>query len=168
MFGALLIGVFSSSLSQHSNPSDSASNHSKFEKHSQQDSDEDKNNMHKHQHGGMTEMLTEEADVKFTLAASWFERKRIFIGVSSNIKGQINPVLEIPQGAIVEVTLLNDTVLQHNFVIPNLALHSEHIDSSDAITFTFLADLEKDSSHPYYCTVDNHNQEGMEGLIVIK
>ena len=121
MSGALLIGVFSFSLSQHSSPPDSTSSHSQSEKHSQQDSDEDENNVHKHQHGGMTEMLTEEADVKFTLATSWFERKRIFIGVSSNIKGQINPTLEIPQGAVVEITLLNDTVLQHNFVIPKFS-----------------------------------------------
>ena len=91
-----------------------------------------------------------------------------FVGVSSNIQGQINPVLEVPQGAVVEITLLNDTVPQHNFVIPDLSFHSEHVKSNDIVTFTFRADLESGSSYPYYCTVGNHNQEGMEGVIAIK
>ena len=167
IFSVLLIS-FSFSLGQHSVPSGSSSSHSQYEEHNKQNSGEQKNNMNNHQHSSISETLTEKADIKFTLAASQFEQKRIFVGVSSNIKGQINPVLELPQNAVVEITLLNDTVLQHNFVIPDLAFHSEHVSSSDAVTFTFRADLESGSSYPYYCTVANHNQEGMEGVIAIK
>ncbi len=134
----LLVGIFSFSLAQY-NDASNGSDHSQHNEHSQKSSDKESYmNMNDHQHKGMSEMPTEDdVDVKFTLAASFFEKKRVFIGVSGNINGQINPVLEVPQGAVVEITLLNDTVLQHNFVIPSLALHSEHVSSSDAVTFTF-------------------------------
>ncbi len=171
LFSILLIGIFSISLSQHSNSSNSDLGHSQRSEHSPPKSSDDKSyfNTHNHQHKDMLEMPTEDnIDIKFTLAASFFEGKWIFVGDSSNINGQINPVLEVPQNALVEITLLNYTIWQHNLVIPDLAFHSEHVNSGDAVTFTFRADLESGSSYPYYCTVNNHNQQGMEGLIVIR
>ncbi len=161
LFSLLLIWTFSFGSSQHSKPLTSSSDHPKHNEHNQA-------NMHNHQNESMSQMLAEDVDVKFTLAASFFDRKRVFVGVSPNIRGQINPVLEVPQGAVVEITLLNDTVRQHNLVIPDLSFHSKHIEFSDSATFTFHADLESGSSLPYYCTVDNHNIEGMEGVIAIK
>ena len=167
LFSILLVGIFSFGLVQHNNTSNGNPDHSQHNEHNQKSSDP--MNINDHQHKSMSEVpIEDDVDIKFTLAASFFEGKWIFVGDSSNINGQINPVLEVPQGAVAEITLLNYTIWQHNFVIPDLALHSEHVDSGDAVTFTFRADLESGVSYPYYCTVDNHNQQGMEGLIVIK
>ncbi len=170
LFSILLVGIFSFGLSQHNDASNNSSDHPQHSEHNQKSNDHKSYmNMDDHQHKGMSGTpIEDDVDIRFTLAASFFEGKRIFVGDSSNINGLINPVLEIPKNAVVEITLLNYTIWQHNFVIPDLSLHSEHINSDDAVTFTFRADLESGSSYPYYCTVDNHNQQGMEGLIVIK
>lgn len=190
LLGILLIGLYSISFSQqHSVSKDTSKeiqdstqtqmnstheNNTSKDNASKDNASKDntsKDNTHQHsahQHKSTEQIPAEDVDIRFTLASSFFEGKRIFVGDSSNINGQINPVLELNKGAVVEITLLNYTIWSHNFVIPDLAFHSEHVGPHDAITFTFQADLESGSSYPYYCTVDNHNQHGMEGLITIK
>ena len=53
-------------------------------------------------------------DVSFTLKTNVGEKGLSFVGVGGNIDGQLNPKLEVAEGAIVQITLINGDGAMHD------------------------------------------------------
>ena len=89
-----------------------------------------------------------------------------FIGVSGDINGVINPTLKANVGDRVIITIINGDPIEHDFVIPDLAVHSEHLTTQgQEVTVEFIAD--RPGSFKYICSVPGHEQIGMLGLLEV-
>jgi nitrite reductase (NO-forming) len=89
-----------------------------------------------------------------------------FIGVGGDIDGVVNPQLHVPEGATVELTLVNGDGMEHDWAIEALGIYSEHIvQRGESTVVTFVAD--KSGTFEYLCTVPGHKQAGMYGTFVV-
>jgi nitrite reductase (NO-forming) len=89
-----------------------------------------------------------------------------FIGIGGDIEGVINPTLKANVGDRVIITIVNGDPIEHDFVIPDLAVHSEHLTTQgQEETVDFIAD--KPGSFKYICSVPGHEQIGMLGLLEV-
>jgi len=87
---------------------------------------------------------------------------------------ELNPTIRVKQGDTVEVTLTNDGVVPHNFVIDELNVElpksasggQEGLNPGEEGTVSFTADVK--GTFFYYCSIPGHRQLGMEGQIVIE
>lgn len=103
-------------------------------------------------------------DVTFTLRTAIAEGKLTFVGVGGDIDGVVNPTLEVPVGAVVQITLVNGDGALHDIVVPDFGAASERIvGQGSSTTIVFRAD--KEGEFYYYCSVPGHRQAGMEGII---
>ena len=108
----------------------------------------------------------QEPSVSFELQTELGAAGMIFVGVGGDIDGVQNPTLQVAEGEVVQITLINGDGMEHDVAIPDLGAHSEHISSKgSSTTFTFTAD--QAGSFAYYCTVPGHRQAGMEGLFIV-
>ena len=113
--------------------------------------------------GNLTDYI---ADYSFTLKAKLIDGKMVYTGVGGEIDGLQNPVLEVDQNAVVEITLVNASVLEHDLVIPDLNAHSEHVPAEgDTTSFAFKASQPGELS--YYCSVPGHKEAGMVGSLQV-
>jgi nitrite reductase (NO-forming) len=105
-------------------------------------------------------------DISFTLRSDVGQKGLSFVGVGGTIDGQVNPKLEVPVGAVVQVTLVNGDGALHDVVVPDFGGASEQIAAKgSSSTFVFKAD--KAGQFPYFCSVPGHRQAGMEGQLVV-
>ncbi|HEY4556233.1 MAG TPA: hypothetical protein VIG68_07360, partial [Lysobacter sp.] len=65
------------------------------------------------------------ADVTFTLRSEIADGKLVFIGDSGAIKGQINPDLRVPEGKVVQITLVNGDGALHDIAVPDFQAKSD-------------------------------------------
>jgi nitrite reductase (NO-forming) len=113
-------------------------------------------------HGGDEPVDLSDVDYAFTLeteATSGF--------LYRDEEGMKNPVLRVPAGAKVGLTVVNGDGVEHDLTIDVLGLHSGHVvakGESSSIAFT----AETPGSYPYYCTLPGHREAGMEGVLVIE
>jgi nitrite reductase (NO-forming) len=106
------------------------------------------------------------ADTSFTLRTDVGPEGLVFVGVGGTIEGQTNPRLIVPEGAVVQITMVNGDGALHDVVVPDFGGASEQIASKgSSSTFVFKAD--KAGQFPYFCSVPGHRQAGMEGLLVV-
>ena len=54
----------------------------------------------------------------------------------------------------------------HNFVIDELGIYSGVIPPGESKTITFMA--EEPGEYDFYCSVGNHRENGMEGVLIVK
>lgn len=54
----------------------------------------------------------------------------------------------------------------HNFVVDELSIYSGIIPPGESKTITFMA--EEPGEYDFYCSVDNHRGNGMEGVLIVK
>jgi nitrite reductase (NO-forming) len=89
-----------------------------------------------------------------------------FTGVGGDIDGIINPTLKANVGDRVIVTIINGDPVEHDFVIPDLAVHSEHLTTQgQEETVEFIADTP--GTFKFICSVPGHEQIGMLGMLEI-
>jgi nitrite reductase (NO-forming) len=106
------------------------------------------------------------ADVSFTLRTDVGQQGLAFVGVGGTIEGQVNPKLVVPEGAVVQITMVNGDGALHDVVVPDFGGASEQIAAKgSSSTFVFKAD--KAGEFAYFCSVPGHRQAGMEGLLVV-
>jgi nitrite reductase (NO-forming) len=89
-----------------------------------------------------------------------------FIGVGGEIEGKVNPQLKANPGDTVQITLINGDGVDHDFVIPDLNVASEHVMAKAASTVVVLK-VDKEGEFAYFCSVPGHRQAGMEGKLVV-
>lgn len=105
-------------------------------------------------------------DVSFTLQTAVGAQGLLFTGVGGSIDGQVNPTLQVPEGAVVQITLVNGDGALHDVVFPDFGAASEQISTKGASSTTvFKAD--KAGEWAYFCSVPGHRQAGMEGKLIV-
>jgi nitrite reductase (NO-forming) len=110
--------------------------------------------------------VTYHPDVRFTFKTNIGQKGMTFVGVGDGIDGQDNPTLQVAQGAVVQITLIDGDGAEHNIAVPDFHASSDHVMTKDAsAVIVFRAD--KAGSFAYYCELPGHRQAGMEGKIVV-
>lgn len=105
-------------------------------------------------------------DVSYTLRTALTDGQLVFVGEIGAIKGQVNPDLSAPEGAIVQIKLINGDGMIHDIVVPQFGADSESISTKGATTtITFKAG--KNGTFEYYCSLPGHKAMGMVGRFVV-
>jgi nitrite reductase (NO-forming) len=105
-------------------------------------------------------------DVTFTLRTDIADGKLVFIGETGAIKGEVNPPLEVAEGAVVQINLINGDGATHDISVPQFGAASNQLNKKGASTaIVFRAD--KNGEFTYICTLPGHVQAGMIGKIVV-
>ncbi|MER1966356.1 copper-containing nitrite reductase [Castellaniella sp. GW247-6E4] len=119
-----------------------------------------------HGDDGVDRSVTYKPDVTFTLRTSIAEGKLVFIGDRGEITGQINPDLKVPEGAVVQINLVNGDGATHDIAIPEFHAKSDNISGREAAT-AIVFRAAKNGTFEYLCTLPGHKAAGMVGKIVV-
>jgi nitrite reductase (NO-forming) len=94
-------------------------------------------------------------DVTYTLRTDIADGKLVFVGETGAMKGVVNPTLNVPEGAIVQINLVNGDGATHDVSIPDFNVKSNQINDKGASTsIVFKAD--KKGIFTYICTLPGH------------
>lgn len=105
-------------------------------------------------------------DVTFTLRTDIADGKLVFIGETGAIKGKVNPVLPVAEGAVVQINLINGDGATHDISVPDFGANSNQLNAKgSSTTIVFRAD--KKGEFKYICSLPGHVQAGMIGKIVV-
>ena len=125
------------------------------------------------QHGEMSEdhdtsanLSDYTAEYSFKLIAELVDGKMVYTGVGGDIDGVQNPTLEVKHGAVVEITLVNASVLEHDLVLTGLGAHAEHV-AAEGDTAVFAFEASTSGEFTYYCSVAGHKEAGMLGTLIV-
>ncbi|MDW5375624.1 copper-containing nitrite reductase [Halomonas sp. HP20-15] len=105
-------------------------------------------------------------DVSYTLRTSITADQLVFIGDTGAIKGRINPDLSAPEGAIVQINLINGDGAVHDIVLPEFDAESENVNAKGAAT-TVIFKAGKNGTFEYYCSLPGHKAAGMVGRFIV-
>ena len=104
--------------------------------------------------------------VSFTLKSNIGGNGMTFVGVGGSIDGVSDPVLKVPQGASVEITLIDGEGAEHDIVIPAFNTKSPHVVGPGSKTeVSFKAD--KSGDFEYFCDLPGHKAAGMDGKLTV-
>ncbi len=118
------------------------------------------------EHDGKHSAATYRPDVTFTLRTDIAEGKLVFVGETGDIKGQINPQLNVAEGAVVQINLVNGDGAIHDIAVPEFGADSDNVTGKGAST-TIVFRADKNGEFTYICTLPGHVQAGMIGKIVV-
>jgi nitrite reductase (NO-forming) len=106
------------------------------------------------------------ASVAFTLKTNIGEKGMTYMGVGGDIDGISDPVLKVPFGASVQITLIDGEGAEHDIVIPAFNAKSTHVVGPGTKTsLTFTAD--KAGDFEYFCDLPGHKAAGMVGKLTV-
>jgi nitrite reductase (NO-forming) len=104
--------------------------------------------------------------VRFSLRTELAQGKMAFVGVGGAIEGVVNPPLQVAEGDVVQVTLINGDNVEHDVVFPEFGAATDKIARKGASSVTvFRAD--KSGEFAYFCALPGHRQAGMEGKLTV-
>ncbi len=106
-------------------------------------------------------------DKEFTLKTAMADGRMVFVGVGGEIDGVIDPTLNVQQGEIVRVVLINDDGMLHDLAIPALDAQTS-MTTSKGQNANVVFEVHKSGEYVYYCTVSGHRQAGMEGKLIVR
>ncbi|MDA0652718.1 MAG: copper-containing nitrite reductase [Proteobacteria bacterium] len=105
-------------------------------------------------------------DVKYTLRTGIAEGRMVYIGFGGTIDGVVNPELFASEGDIVQLTLINGEGAEHDIVLLDQGVQSQHVvNKGSSTTIAFRAKAGADSA--YFCSIPGHRQAGMEGKFTV-
>jgi len=108
-----------------------------------------------------------DADVEFALKTMVVDGKMVYMGMSGEIDGVINPDIVVQRGNKLQIILVNGDGMPHDLAIPDLNVQTVMLLSQDDSTEkTFAADSA--GVYAYFCTVAGHRQAGMEGKLIVE
>src|SRR6476661_6990546 len=117
-----------------------------------------------HEHGSSA--VKYRPDVTYTLRTDIADGKLVFVGETGVIKGKVNPQLSVPEGAVVQINLVNGDGATHDITVPDFQTKSNELKEKGASTaIVFKAD--KKGEFTYICSLPGHVQAGMIGKIVV-
>ena len=106
------------------------------------------------------------ADVTFTLRTEIADGALVFVGEAGAIKGQVNPDLRVPEGKVVQITLVNGDGALHDIAVPEFQAQSDQlVGKGSATTIVFRAT--KSGTFEYICTLPGHKAAGMVGKLIV-
>ncbi|MEO6959921.1 MAG: copper-containing nitrite reductase [Burkholderiaceae bacterium] len=110
--------------------------------------------------------VTYKPDITFTLRTDISGGQLVFIGETGAISGKVNPDLNVADGAVVQINLVNGDGAIHDIAVPEFGAKSDHIagkGSATAIVFR----ARKNGTFEYLCTLPGHKAAGMVGKIIV-
>ncbi len=117
-------------------------------------------------HPGDTADVTYVPDVVFTLRTDIADGKLVFVSEAGPTKGQVNPEMRVPEGAVVQVNLVNGDGAIHDFAIPEFNVKSDQIGGKGSATAVVLR-ANKSGVFEYLCTLPGHKAAGMFGKLIV-
>lgn len=105
-------------------------------------------------------------DVSYTLRTAIVDGHWAFVGESGAIKGQVNPDLNAPEGAIVQIELINGDGAIHDIVVSEFNVDSERIGTQGATT-TIVFKADHSGTFEYQCSLPGHKSMGMTGRFIV-
>ena len=123
------------------------------------------------QHGAHAKVENSSAvqyrpDVTFTLRTDIADGKLVFISESGPTKGKVNPTLNVPEGAVVQINLVNGDGATHDVSVPEFNAKSNQINDKGAST-SIVFKVGKKGVYTYICTLPGHVAAGMIGKLVV-
>jgi len=104
--------------------------------------------------------------IAFTLKTNIGEKGMTYVGVGGDIDGISDPVLKVPLGAKVVITLIDGEGAEHDIVIPQFNAKSTHVVGPGTKTsVSFQAD--KAGDFDYFCDLPGHKDAGMAGKLSV-
>ena len=113
-----------------------------------------------------SESVTSRPDVRFTLRTDIAEGKLVYISESGPTKGEVNPVLRVPENAVVQISLVNSDGAIHDIAIPEFGAQSDQVIGKGAATVIVFR-ATKTGTFEYWCTLPGHKAAGMFGKIIV-
>ncbi|MBV6272196.1 nitrite reductase, copper-containing [Alcaligenaceae bacterium CGII-47] len=105
-------------------------------------------------------------DITFTLRTAIAGGKLVFIGTTGEMADKLNPDLKVPEGAVVQINLVNGDGAMHDIAVPQFHAKSDQISGKGAATaIVFRAN--KNGEFEYLCTLPGHKAAGMVGKIIV-
>jgi nitrite reductase (NO-forming) len=102
----------------------------------------------------------------FTLRTDIADGKLVFIGETGEYKGKVNPQLNVAEGAVVQINLVNGDGATHDVSVPDFNTKSNQVNEKGASTsVVFKAD--KKGVFTYICSLPGHVAAGMIGKLVV-
>lgn len=116
-------------------------------------------------HGAMAAPSTSyHAPLTFTLRTGIADGRMVYIGVGGSIDKKVNPELEVHEGELVQINLINGEGAEHDIFVDQYNAKSTTVIGKNAsATISFTAS--KAGEFAYFCTIAGHRQAGMEGLV---
>lgn len=105
-------------------------------------------------------------DVTFTLRTDIADGKLVFVSETGATKGVANPTLNVPEGAVVQINLVNGDGATHDVSVPEFNAKSHQINAKGAST-SIVFKANKKGVFTYICTLPGHVAAGMIGKIVV-
>lgn len=106
------------------------------------------------------------ADVSFTLRTEIADGKMVFVGEAGSIKNHVNPDLRVPEGAVVQITVVNGDGALHDIAVPDFGAQSDQIVGKGAAT-TIVFRTTRSGVFEYWCTIPGHKAAGMFGKLIV-
>ncbi|MGQ9425722.1 copper-containing nitrite reductase [Gilvimarinus sp. F26214L] len=105
-------------------------------------------------------------DVTFTLRTDIADGKLVFISESGSTKGEVNPDLRVPEGAVVQINIVNQDGAVHDIAIPEFGVKSQQVIGRGAATAVVFR-ANKSGEFEYLCTLPGHKAAGMFGALIV-
>ncbi|WP_323028635.1 copper-containing nitrite reductase [Castellaniella defragrans] len=115
---------------------------------------------------GGSQAVSYKPDVIFTLRTSISGGKLVFIGERGPIADAVNPDLKVPEGAVVQINLINADGATHDIAVPEFHAHSDQISGKNAAT-AIVFRAAKNGTFEYLCTLPGHKAAGMVGKLIV-
>jgi nitrite reductase (NO-forming) len=103
--------------------------------------------------------------VSYTLETGLQDGKMVYIGKGGDIDGKLNPDLKANLGDKVKLTLISGEGAEHNFVLDELGVNSQHV-SGKGTSIEVEFNVNQEGTFAYYCSLPGHRQAGMEGKFI--
>jgi nitrite reductase (NO-forming) len=110
--------------------------------------------------------VTYTPDVTYTLRTDIAEGKLVYVSEKGPTKGQINPDLEVAEGAVVQINITNGDGAVHDLAIPAFDVKSDQISGKGSATAVVFR-ASKNGVFEYLCTLPGHKAAGMFGKIIV-
>jgi nitrite reductase (NO-forming) len=117
-----------------------------------------------HQHAASAVQTV--ADVTFTLRTDIADGKLVFMGNAGAINGQANPTLRVPEGAVVQINLVNGDGATHDLVVSEFGAKSNQVNDKGAST-SIVFKATKKGEFTYICSLPGHVAAGMIGKLIV-
>jgi nitrite reductase (NO-forming) len=99
------------------------------------------------------------APTVFTLRSGIADGRMVFLGVGREINGQVNPTLNVHEGEVVQINLINGEGAEHDIVVDQYAVRSDRVVGKGASSImSFTAD--RTGEFIYFCSVPGHREAG--------
>ena len=73
-------------------------------------------------------------DVTITLRTDIADGKLVYVSESGATRGQVNPDIKVPEGAVVQINLVNGDGAVHDIVVPEFDTSSSEVSGKGAAT----------------------------------